>query len=268
VRNEGVADPLRLGSCRTHRSGQFRGGGPVWPADTRKHRLNEACTRPGGLLDVFERWSWSKTLKRAGPHRGLRFLPTPRGAQAVPQAREHGSVRREVHAGGHLLPAAGKTVLLFINSSLVLPEKILCVCVCEWVSEWVRERERESAGCPLAWGCDLEEVKPRDKMPWFPFQSNHLSTFHTSCLCFKLHAPDMFAYAWFVCVTHRWGACEDEGLLRKGLYSHRAVGRGSRQFPWKQLQHRALGLLLCVWRLYFYWPLALVGLMVHCNLCC
>lgn len=60
----------------------------------------------------FESWTWSKTVKRAGPHRGLRFLPTPRGAQTVPQAREHGPVRREVHAGGHLLLAAGKSMLV------------------------------------------------------------------------------------------------------------------------------------------------------------
>lgn len=92
--------------------------------DLRASRKHERG--PVGFL-MFWTWSWSKTVKRAGPHRGLRFLPTHRGAQTVPQAREHGPVRREVHAGGHLLPAAGETVL--VNIDVECMSSLLWKCV-------------------------------------------------------------------------------------------------------------------------------------------
>lgn len=60
--------------------------------------------------------------------------------------------------------------------------------------------------------------------------------------------PQICMHMHDLCNTH----VRMRGLLRKGLFSHRAVSWGSRQFPWKQLLHGALGLLLCVWRHYFY----------------
>lgn len=60
--------------------------------------------------------------------------------------------------------------------------------------------------------------------------------------------PQICMHMHDLCNTH----VRMRGLLRKGLFYHRAVSWGSRQFPWKQLLHGALGLLLCVWRHYFY----------------